>query len=1091
MNYIILALVIIGIFILFIILQCLCKKEGTFKSLDKETFNYATGCIHCSRPVPDGYNPPDGGEPGQMYATGIVMDCELFNSGLITDEHDFHYLMHLDPPIDESQTIGQSIPSAKENCANIMYAPGFVCLDESLALLSCDENGCDACGPNEYSGCGKKLACRHNPQDGTYSCDKDNCGAGPHKLYFEIMVLDRYKIINKDGGDLFTNLSQYFQNPSYALLNCVYQAFDELRVSPPVSKAQILVDSISCIGLPNGAVCAKSHREIDELKAFILGNQDQGGKYPGIDIQGLRTFGLACLKKLPPGDGGDLNKQGACMKAKGGLTCDDNGNWILDPTNTCGYPAGGCQQCVSPDPDFGVDSCIPYADSINQRKCRKTKVDDYCADNNCQQNAFFSACSDRLWSADIGPAMGFKDGDYLSWSNEISESHVNSVHEQGCNMNDERLKTRPVSSIFNPANPNSGKRIYVQGPFITDGGHGFQKQRVGEPPSCTQTTNIEPGIDSVFHSYYDGTASKEIHPPDGLAFSWAENQKDSIVSGGKRISPLSQNIDIWELSQNLNKYHTPANDEWDSKCHKNINWRMSGFTNSTLHRVMDCDDNNRRGKRKTVWEFPLPLDAYAWYIDKGCVMQQPQHHHKKKKKREGYKIPPNQQQKYPCRYYNKCGGLKGITIIIKRKFADLTYNDPKMNGSTYQYRNLYTITENYTYGDNTYSFNNAFNNKNEPNRYDNVITHHYIDAGKIDYGTFGPFPMETRYGGTTGLPVFRVEVQMYPVKYTGNSADSASYTELGGLFTLDYTINVLLDYHTDCIPRNIFYCQNNSECGTNICVRGKCVPCTDDSQCGQGKICSNGDCFLGSRVRICNTNNDCDPKICVNGDCVSCNSDYQCGQGKICSNGDCLLGSRVRICNTNNDCDPKICANGDCVSCSNDSQCGQGKICSNGECLLGDRISSSVPLIRDVRSCMSNRDCDPQACIKSICSSCTLDSQCDQGKICSNGSCLLGSRIPFPTNRLRSFEAYKNRIGKTYKNRPSKINRTNRGLKVSNFGALNIKYSPANISKTKKYSSRDIIVGLLDSIFDKLKTTSPTKTDLMALQKEGINIRGF
>lgn len=230
-----------------------------------------------------------------------------------------------------------------------------------------------------------------------------------------------------------------------------------------------------------------------------------------------------------------------------------------------------------------------------------------------------------------------------------------------------------------------------------------------------------------------------------------------------------------------------------------------------------------------------------------------------------------------------------------------------------------------------------------------------------------------------------------------------------------------------CHPGN---CTSNFECVTGVCNARVCGSCTQDTQCGLGKLCMSGTCVIGN----CRTRTDCaNGQLCNGNLCGACApGNTQCGSGQVCDvDGLCKTGN----CTNDSNCTGgKLCLARTCTNCSADSQCTSGKICVLGGCATGvchsDADCSAGQGLCDTNpgsgtawtcrpcspfngtsgtTCGAGRVCDGaglchfgncvtngtcsggQVCTNYSCVSCTQDSQCSSGQLCIGAACKAGN----------------------------------------------------------------------------------------------------
>lgn len=184
-------------------------------------------------------------------------------------------------------------------------------------------------------------------------------------------------------------------------------------------------------------------------------------------------------------------------------------------------------------------------------------------------------------------------------------------------------------------------------------------------------------------------------------------------------------------------------------------------------------------------------------------------------------------------------------------------------------------------------------------------------------------------------------------------------------------------------------CSVQSDCDAMgyICdlSAGQCVPCSNDIQCGDDRVCNAGICVADNTTSGgCQFTSECNGLACVNGVCGNCAYDFQCWDSvstdMICEAGGCQASE----CSTAYECAPSLgCWSGRCGACMYDSECRSGEVCSSGVC--------ETPVTPE---CISNTDCSTgQVCAGGSCGPCTDTSQCDGAMVCNSGTCELGSTV--------------------------------------------------------------------------------------------------
>ena len=182
-------------------------------------------------------------------------------------------------------------------------------------------------------------------------------------------------------------------------------------------------------------------------------------------------------------------------------------------------------------------------------------------------------------------------------------------------------------------------------------------------------------------------------------------------------------------------------------------------------------------------------------------------------------------------------------------------------------------------------------------------------------------------------------------------------------------------YQSDCIPQGSIACGVDESCPSNhSCVDGFCQEnptppdCEDDSACDSGEMCYEG--------------------YCIEAGSLACPDGEGCPEGFTCVNDSCYSPST----NPNNECaedadcpvEEMICTNFTCFStgyteCVVSSQCSQGEHCAFGVCVTDACVHSS--------QCGSGELCQMGTCVEESTISCTDDSMCPDGAICSDSAC--------------------------------------------------------------------------------------------------------
>lgn len=161
-------------------------------------------------------------------------------------------------------------------------------------------------------------------------------------------------------------------------------------------------------------------------------------------------------------------------------------------------------------------------------------------------------------------------------------------------------------------------------------------------------------------------------------------------------------------------------------------------------------------------------------------------------------------------------------------------------------------------------------------------------------------------------------------------------------------------------------CDDTVACTNDTCVGGNCIftvdnfNCPDDGVfCNGSEVCdANSDCI--STGNLCQINEFCNETTQL---CDECQVAADCDDGVGCTDDSCVSGS--------------------CVNTANDANCPDDGVFCNGTefCDSGsDCVSTGSP-------CLVSEICDE---LGMICTSCTLNSECDDTNICTDDICNAG-----------------------------------------------------------------------------------------------------
>ena len=141
-------------------------------------------------------------------------------------------------------------------------------------------------------------------------------------------------------------------------------------------------------------------------------------------------------------------------------------------------------------------------------------------------------------------------------------------------------------------------------------------------------------------------------------------------------------------------------------------------------------------------------------------------------------------------------------------------------------------------------------------------------------------------------------------------------------------------------------CDTGKSCleigGFANCVDTACIDNGAVKDCGEGKICANGECIDdGCKNKLCTADQTCIAGICLETACI----DKSCAEGESCKGGQCI----ENICLDMTCTDGTVCVGGKCVleACIG-VECKQGKICqTDGSCKFDSAPGLIVSVAND------------------------------------------------------------------------------------------------------------------------------------------------
>ncbi|MBR4984966.1 MAG: amidohydrolase family protein [Proteobacteria bacterium] len=202
----------------------------------------------------------------------------------------------------------------------------------------------------------------------------------------------------------------------------------------------------------------------------------------------------------------------------------------------------------------------------------------------------------------------------------------------------------------------------------------------------------------------------------------------------------------------------------------------------------------------------------------------------------------------------------------------------------------------------------------------------------------------------------------------------------------------------NCVNNAITYtpCVSGTACQNGVCQPAAVPECTNDIDCGEGKMCFSGMCYDKPVQPECTIDSDCGAdKQCISNTCVikpqppECEEDSDCGEGKICFSNQCFDDPHKPECTLDTDCnDEQICSAGKCIDepiepeCITDTDCGEGRQCVENTC----QIKPDTPECTVDTDCPTGLTCQNGKCT-ALGLECVADDDCDADQVCKNNKC--------------------------------------------------------------------------------------------------------
>jgi Concanavalin A-like lectin/glucanases superfamily len=226
-------------------------------------------------------------------------------------------------------------------------------------------------------------------------------------------------------------------------------------------------------------------------------------------------------------------------------------------------------------------------------------------------------------------------------------------------------------------------------------------------------------------------------------------------------------------------------------------------------------------------------------------------------------------------------------------------------------------------------------------------------------------------------------------------------------------------------------CNVNSDCGSLLCDRGRCVPtcrdgvqngtetavdcggecgfcngqaCMTSTQCAS-QTCTNGVCVVAAPTCTDGTHNGTETDVDCGGTCGQCINGQGCGTNADCVSGNCSMGlcqAAAPSCSDGiqNGTESDVDCGGSCTPCA-DGRCHDDSDCASNACELGRCKASCVDGVKNGTEtdvdCGGN--CNP--CAEGL--RCQVDADCTI--LCLDGICGSKRCLPVGTGTTAFFRA--------------------------------------------------------------------------------------
>jgi hypothetical protein len=182
------------------------------------------------------------------------------------------------------------------------------------------------------------------------------------------------------------------------------------------------------------------------------------------------------------------------------------------------------------------------------------------------------------------------------------------------------------------------------------------------------------------------------------------------------------------------------------------------------------------------------------------------------------------------------------------------------------------------------------------------------------------------------------------------------------------------------------------DCSDNKCMAGACLPCTQDADCLNGRVCelASGTCRTKAGGVACTSGAACASGSCVDGHCCT---QPACGPCQSCSSGTCAPVKNAPDPDTcpdegaANPCGHRGCDGaGVCAALPGSSTVVTPLACRDPSTTTVTTCDGSGHAVTTEKACLPGETCKDGLCKLSLGGACGKDEQCSSGH-CADGVC--------------------------------------------------------------------------------------------------------